>query len=162
MATILFTTNSCHYFYVGLKQNIMRVQIFLATILVAISINGCKKAEQKVKETLLTNLITGNVWVVTRFDSAANSIQPYFESYEFKFNKDGTVNAVKADVIEASGTWLGSEAGESITSSFPTAAYPINKLAGIWLVTNTDLTPKLVDAHRFEGLTEYVLRLNAK
>lgn len=123
---------------------------------------GCKKAEQQIKENLLTNLITENIWVVTRFDSSANSIAINFTPYEFKFNKDGSVNAVKAGVTEATGTWQGSEAGKSITSNFPTASYPVNKLNGMWLVTNTDLSPKLVDSHRFEGATEYILRLNAK
>lgn len=133
--------------------------LLMATSLAAV---GCKKTEQKIKESLLTQLITENIWLVTRFDSAATSIATNFEPYEFKFNKDGSVNAVKAGLTEATGTWVGSEAGESITSNFPTAGYPINKLNGVWLVTNTDLSPKLVDSHRLEGATEYVLRLNAK
>lgn len=138
----------------------MNVKTFITSIALAggLAMAGCKKTQDQIKETLLTNLITGNIWLVTKFQSGGVSIVPDFDGYEFQFNKDGSVNAIKNGTTEATGTWQGSEAGESISSNFPGSTYPINKLNGVWVVFNTDLSPKLVDA----TYNSDTLRLNAK
>lgn len=138
-------------------------QYVLGVLMIAAIITGsCKKAKESVIENLMINLITENVWVVTKFNVGGSSITTDFSAYEFHFNKDNSVNAVKAGAPDVIGTWAGSEDSKSITANFPSAAYPINKLTGVWIVINTDLSPKLVDSHRYEGTTELVMRLNAK
>lgn len=136
--------------------------LFGLVVLAVLAVGACKKAKENVIEDLMVKLITENVWVVTKFNVDGSPIVNDFTGYEFVFNKDNSVRAIKTGQPDVLGTWMGSEAGQSITSSFPTAGHPINKLNGVWEVTNTDLSPKLVDSHRFEGLTELVMRLNAK
>jgi len=137
---------------------------FLVSLLMvaAISLFACKKTKDNIIEDLMIKLITENVWYVTKFNVAGVSNTSEFNGYDFYFGKDNKVTAKKAGQADIVGTWVGSQEGQSIDSKFPGAPLPISKLTGVWLVTNTDLDPKLVDSHRFEGSTEFVMRLNAR
>ncbi len=145
---------------------ISRKKHLIVLSFIALAFGNCHKVIEDKKQSLLINLITDNVWIVTQFSIDGVNKKPDFDTYEFHFYKDETVHAVfigspaQPDIV---GTWVGSEPDQTITSIFPPSTiYPINKLTGVWGITNTDLSPKLVDAHRFEGAVEYKLRLNAK
>ena len=138
-------------------------KIVVSSILLTLLISSaCKKTVNNIKQDLLVNLITGSNWIVVRYLDGASNVTGEYSPYEFDFNKDGTVNAVNSGVVEATGTWVGSEESESITSSFPGATLPISRLTGVWIVTNTKSKPWRVYSHRFEGAKELVLDLQEK
>ena len=97
-----------------------------------------------------------------RFKDGATNLTADYAEYEFQFYKDNTVDAIRNGIKEATGSWVGSETTQSITSNFPTADDPINKLTGIWLITNTKSKPWRVFSHRFEGSKELILDLQEK
>jgi len=139
----------------------MKKMVF-ALILMTLVSSSCKKAVDNIKEDLMVNLITSNTWVVVRYMEGAQNITPTFSTYEFKFYKSGNVDAIENGITKASGTWQGSEATQSITSNFPTTGDPINKLNGVWKVTNTKSNPWRVFSQRNEGATQLNLDLQAK
>ena len=138
-------------------------RIIIPFLVLALSVSaGCKKAIDNIKEDLMINLITDNTWKVVRYlDGTENKTADYSE-YDFKFSKNNTVNAIRNGAVEATGTWLGSESTQSITSDFSSAGSPLDQLTGVWLVTNTKSKPWRVFSHRFDGSKELVLDLQAK
>jgi hypothetical protein len=105
---------------------------WICIIFIAISANGCKKAANEVKKSILVDLMTSSNWTISKFLVGADAITPDFSGYEFQFNKDGSMFAIKAGNPNVSGTWAGDEAKLTIQSNFPGAAYPLNKLNGTW------------------------------
>jgi hypothetical protein len=149
------------YFYLENYCPLMR-KIVVAFVILALFSVSCKKAVDNIKEDLMDNLITSNTWIIVRYLDGGSNITSTFATYEFKFYKSGKVDAVKDGITQASGTWVGSEANQSITSEFPSASDPFNKLTGVWIVTNTKSKPWRVYSHRFEGSKELVLDLQEK
>lgn len=135
----------------------------LVLLLFLLSGWGCKKTVDTIKEDLMIKLITTNTWKVVRYMQGSSNITAHFSAYEFKFNKNGNVDAVKNGLVESTGTWLGSETTQSITSSFPASASDtLQRLSGVWLITNTKSNPWRVFSHRFEGGKELILDLEEK
>jgi hypothetical protein len=145
-----------------LKLSLFMRKIVFAFAVLALFSGGCKKTVDNIKEDLMVNLITSNTWIIVRYLDGGSNITSTFSTYEFKFYKSGKVDAVKDGATQASGTWVGSEANQSITSEFPSTSDPFNKLTGIWIVTNTKSKPWRVYSHRFEGSKEMVLDLQEK
>lgn len=138
-------------------------QYFKILLLLLVIFSGsCKKAIDKYKEDLLIKLITENTWKIVRYLDASSNQTSVYAAYDFKFNKDGTLIAIFNGNTEATGTWVGSEVTQSITSEFPNAGEPLSRLNGMWIITNTKSQPWRVFSHRFEGNTEYVLDLQEK
>ena len=136
--------------------------LFSLLMVAVITLFACEKTKNNIIEDLMIKLITENVWYVSKFNVGGSSITSEFNGYDFHFGKDNAVRAKKAGQADVVGTWVGSQESQSITANFPGASAPVSKLTGVWLITNTDLDPKLVDSHRFEGSTEFVMRLNAR
>jgi len=137
-------------------------KLFLLFILSASISGGCKKTVDNIKEDLMVKLITENTWKIVNYKEGSSNMTATFTDYEFKFNKDGSLNAIKNALTEGTGTWLGSESTQSITSSFPSAGEPLSKLNGIWLISNTKSKPWRVYSHRNEGGKELLLDLQEK
>lgn len=149
------------YFYY--ENFLMKIRnILLGCLVTVIASSGCKKVIQKIEQDLMVNLITQNNWVIVKYAEGTRDSTANYSTYYFKFNKDWSVEAINNGVTEAKGTWLGSQATQSITSNFPTAGAPINKLNGVWIVVNTKSKPWRVYSHRYEGSTEIVLNLQEK
>lgn len=112
-----------------------RLPLFLF-ILFALSIISCKKAIEEKKQDLVMKAITDGTWIVEQYFENANNISNDFLDYDFKFNSDGSVTGTKAGNI-SSGTWAGNISNYSITSNFPTAPDPVQKLNGVWKLTDS-------------------------
>ena len=97
---------------------------------------SCKKAIEKKQEDLVVEAITNGVWIVQQYFEAAVNISSDFADYDFQFNKDGSVNGTKGGNI-TNGTWSGNATNYSITSNFPSASNPIQKLNGVWKITDS-------------------------
>ena len=123
---------------------------------------SCKKAVDNIKEDLMIKLITENTWKIVKYVDGTTNMTTLYTDYDFKFNKDGSLNAIKNGVTESTGTWAGSEASQSITSAFPSAGDTLSRLTGVWLISNTKSKPWRVFSHRSDGTKEYLLDLQEK
>ena len=108
----------------------------IALILLLMATFSCKKAVENKKQDLLMSAITDGLWVVEQYFEGANNITTNFANYEFKFSGDGIVTGTKAPDV-TSGTWSGNMSNYSITSNFPSAGDPVQKLNGIWKITDS-------------------------
>lgn len=97
---------------------------------------SCKKAIQNKQEDLIVKAITDGIWKVDQYIEVSTDITSDFLNYDFKFNTDGTVTGTRSGLV-STGTWAGNAADFSITSNFPTAGAPLQKLNGYWKITDS-------------------------
>ena len=121
---------------------------------------GCKKTVENAAEDFMTNLITNNLWLVDGFSAGTTIYTSDYSSYEFKFNKDGSVYGRKTGANDEVGTWKPDANAQTIISNFPNSPHPCNKLNGLWQIQKTTLSS--VQANRFEAGVEYKLSLVKK
>jgi hypothetical protein len=98
---------------------------------------ACKKYVQQQEENAIVALVTNGQWRVTGYtDYQHNNLTDSFANYSFQFNENGTVYGVRFGQ-QTNGTWSANVANKSITSSFPTATYPITMLNFTWTITDS-------------------------
>lgn len=85
------------------------------------------------------SFITNGHWKVESYLVDTVSITSEFTGYTFKFNEDGTVVGDNG-TLSASGTWMADVSDYSITSDFPGAGDPLQKLNGHWIIKDSGLT----------------------
>jgi hypothetical protein len=122
--------------------------------------SACKKAVENVKEDLVMDLITNNLWLISNFKEGTTDLTGNFAAYQFKFNRDGSVLGQKSGEPDAVGNWKGNSDDMSITSSFPSGPAPLDKLTGKWMITKTTLSS--VKSNRVAGSITYNLDLVKK
>ena len=91
------------------------------------------------KRQAVMSFITNGYWKIESYLVDTVSITSEFEGYKFKFNENGTVIGDNG-TAQASGTWLGDVSDYSITSEFPDAGDPLQKLNGHWVIKDSGLT----------------------
>src|SRR6476620_7508856 len=101
-----------------------RIYIGVICLFVAFS---CKKAVEDQKRQAVMSFITNGHWKVESYLVDTSSITAEFDGYKFKFNDNGSVQGDNGTVF-ATGTWLGDVSDYSITSEFPGAGDPFQKL----------------------------------
>src|SRR5882762_5113982 len=97
---------------------------------------SCKKFIQQQEQNALVKIMTDGVWVVTRYLENDTNITSSFSGYVFQFKSDGTVTGTKQDST-VNGVWAGDVNTRTITSNFPSAGNPVNKLNSIWKITDS-------------------------
>jgi hypothetical protein len=100
---------------------------------------SCKKIVEDQKRQAVMSFITNGQWKVESYLVDTTSITAEFEGYKFKFNENGTVVGDNG-IATASGTWVGEVSDYSITSQFPDAGDPLQKLDGRWAIKDSGLT----------------------
>jgi hypothetical protein len=70
------------------------------------------------------------------FTVAAVDVKPEFTGYEFQFQKDGSVDAIKSTTI-VKGTWKSDKTALTIQSSFPPGNSSLQRLNYTWYITKT-------------------------
>lgn len=113
-------------------------RIYISVIFLFFSV-GCKKFVDNQKEQAAMSFITNGHWKVEAYLIDTTSITSDFDGYKFKFNDDGTVSGVNEAGSQA-GTWAGDVTDYSITSEFPSAGDPLQKLNGHWVIKDSGLT----------------------
>jgi hypothetical protein len=108
----------------------------ITLLLLTLANFSCKKTIEKKQEDLVVDAITNGVWIVQQYFEAANNISSQFADYDFQFFKNGSVTGTKSGNI-TNGTWSGNASNYSITSNFPTATDPVQKLNGVWKITDS-------------------------
>jgi hypothetical protein len=98
---------------------------------------SCKKAIERKKEQIVMDAITSGVWIVELYSEDGVVLTSDYAGYEFKFNENETLNAIKLSA-NVPGTWKPDITNYSITTNFPTATNPLNKLNSTWTLTDSD------------------------
>ena len=98
---------------------------------------SCKKFIEQQEQNAIVDLVTNGQWRVTGYiDHQTDTLTNDFAGYLFQFNENGTVYGVKFGQ-QTNGTWSADVSKKSITSNFPTAAYPITLLNHTWTITDS-------------------------
>jgi hypothetical protein len=88
------------------------------------------------EQNVALGIITNGVWYVENYTQDSVDITTSFSGYVFKFNQNGTVIGTK-DSVSTSGTWTANINNRTITSNFPNAVSPLNKLNSVWKITDS-------------------------
>lgn len=116
-----------------LKMKFIRIYIPVICVLFALS---CKKLVEDQKRQAVMSFITNGQWKVESYLVDSLPITSEFDGYIFKFNEDGTVTGTN-DTTSTRGTWVGEVSDYSITSEFPGAGDPLQKLNGHWVIKDS-------------------------
>lgn len=113
---------------------------FLICAVAVLCFAGCKKTVEKKQQDLLIKLITTGQWGVTSYIKGPNDITSIFSPYKFQFKEDRTVDAIKSNAVETTGTWDGSMETKTIVSNFTGTNTILNLLNGNWYIIDSGLT----------------------
>lgn len=131
-----------------------RLFIFLIAVL---ALSGCKKAIEKIAEDMVIKAMTDGQWIITSFTQNGNDITTDFSGYKFKYYENRTVDAIKNDILERTGTWNGDAATMTTSANFTGAPNPIALINGSWKITNSTWTT--VEANQTNGTEVKTLKL---
>ncbi|NML20650.1 hypothetical protein HHL16_07180 [Pseudoflavitalea sp. G-6-1-2] len=106
-------------------------------LLTFIFTSGCKKAIEKEKERQLMAAITDGVWFIEQFKEKNTDITASFSDYSFRFYEDGKVEGIRTGQPTETGTWKGDLLSKTIDAQFAQAGDPLNKVNGIWKITDS-------------------------
>ena len=98
---------------------------------------SCKKAIERKQEQIVMDAITSGFWRVELYSEDGAVMTSDYSEYEFKFNDDETLNALKTG-SSFPGTWKSDISQYTITTNFPGAIDPLKKLSSIWKLTDSD------------------------
>ena len=117
-----------------MKRSTLYIILFLFLYTICFS---CKKFIEQQERNAIIDLVTKGQWRVTGYiDHQTDTLTNDFAGYLFQFNENGTVYGVKFGQ-QTNGTWSADVSKKSITSNFPTAAYPISLLNHTWTITDS-------------------------
>jgi hypothetical protein len=120
---------------------------------------SCKKSIEKKKLDLVIAAMTSGRWYVQEYKVGSTDVTAEFDGYEFQFFSDGKVDGIKSSNT-TSGTWVGDGTNFTINSNFPGAGLPLNRLNGLWKITDSDWV--YVHANLSNGSETYYLKLHKK
>ena len=109
----------------------MKLTVTLLLFLITL---GCNKEE--IAKTAVISAMTNGQWKVVDFHDGATDLISDFQGYEFKFNTNFTVNAVKNGTVENTGTWNADADARTITSTFSSASEALTLLNGTWKISD--------------------------
>jgi hypothetical protein len=116
----------------------MKTKFYILLLISLLSFFSCKKFVQQQEENAAIDIITNGVWYVQKYLNDSVDISASFSGYVFQFKQDGTVVGTK-DSVSISGTWSANINDRTITSNFPSAGAPLNKLNGVWKITDSSV-----------------------
>src|SRR5687768_18575470 len=114
----------------------MKRTILTAVIASSLFLFSCKKSyENAVEEAVISAITTGN-WNVTEYIKGGTNVTSSFSEYKFMFQNNRTVDAIRNNVVEASGAWEENAQARSIYAQFaPSTAASLQLLNGTWQIT---------------------------
>jgi hypothetical protein len=131
-----------------------RLYIVLFAVL---ALTGCKKAIEKIAEDMVIKAMTDGQWIITSFTQNGNDITTDFTGYKFKYYENRTVDAIRNDILERTGTWNGDAVTMTTSANFTGAPNPIALINGSWKITNSTWTT--VEANQTNGTEVKTLKL---
>ncbi len=103
-------------------------------------LSGCKKTIDKLKENAVISAMTDGQWVIRSFIKNGTIITSDFDGYKFQFYSNYTVDAIKNNSVEKTGTWSGDAATMTITANFPNVVLPLSQINGNWHIDDNSWT----------------------
>jgi len=116
----------------------MRKVITIVSFFLVLS--GCKKSIDKLKENAVISAMTDGQWFIKSFIKNGTTITSDFDGYKFQFYSNNTVDAIKNNIVEKTGTWNGDAATMTIGADFPNVVIPLSLINGNWHVDNNSWT----------------------
>ena len=120
--------------------------------------SGCKKLIEKKAEDAIINAMTSGQWVITSFSQNSTDITSSFTGYKFQYYSNKTVDAIKNNMVEKTGTWDGNASTLTISANFTNVTEPLLLLNGNWHIDNNSWT--FVIASQNTGAETRSLRLD--
>lgn len=122
---------------------------------------GCKKVQDDFARKFIVNAMTDGRWLVAVFEDNNEDITESFSDYEFQFEKNGKVQAIKKSTQGVvMGDWEGNASDLTIYSDFSGVGEPLINLNDTWKIINN--TMKLVEAKPFNSGRKAYLKLIKK
>lgn len=134
----------------------MKPILILATII--LSLTGCKKTIENIKEDLVIKAMTDGQWKITSFTNGGNDITADFSAYRFKYYSNKTVDAINNGTVEKTGNWDGNSANMTTWANFNGAVHPLILINGTWNITRNSWT--YVEAYQTVGSETRIMRLD--
>ena len=131
---------------------------FTILLLFFFSLFSCKKTLEEKARDIVVNAMTSGKWSITRFTTDGTNITSDFTGYSFQFFENETVDAIKNNSVEATGSWKGDAANMSISANFTNVSEPLSLINGTWSITNNSWT--FVEAKQTSGAQVKTLRLD--
>jgi hypothetical protein len=127
--------------------------------LILITFSGCKKAIEKIQQDMVIKAMTDGYWAITNFTEDGTVITSSFMGYKFKYYDDPkTVDAIKNNVTEKTGTWDGNSSSMTTQANFPGATTPLSLINGTWKIDRSGWT--YVEATQVSGGVTKKMRLD--
>lgn len=120
-------------------------------------LSGCKKSIEKLKENAVISAMTEGQWVIKSFVKNGTIITSDFDGYKFQFFSNNTVDAIKNNIVEKTGTWNGDVTTMTIAANFPNVLLPLSQINGNWHVDDNSWT--FVVASQNSGSETKTMRL---
>jgi hypothetical protein len=112
----------------------------LTALVTVVTLTSCKKTVEKLQENAVIKAMTDGQWIVTNFVKDSSVITSDFNGYKFQFYSNYTVDAIKNNVVEKTGTWQGDASAMTITANFTNVTVALSLLNGVWHIDNNSWT----------------------
>lgn len=131
---------------------------YTIALILILGLFSCKKTIEKIQTNLVIEAMTTGQWKIVSFKDGSTDMAQDFAPYSFQFKTNLTVDAIKNNMVETSGTWNADADAKTISSNFNIQAMnPIPYLNGTWKITNNSWT--FVEANQDVNGTLRTLRL---
>jgi len=136
-----------------------KATLFVAVVMLSFIFTSCEKAEQFLQKAVLTEIITNDRWLVEAFAVSGADVTTEYAPYEFEFNTNGTVTAIKATETIV-GEWKEDLNALSIHTNFKNPTPTLERFNNVWYINKT--SPTYVEARAVTATGVFTLKLVKK
>ena len=136
-----------------------KATLFVAVIMLSFIFSSCEKAEQFIQKAVLTEIITNDRWLVEAFAVSGTDVTTEYAPYQFEFNTNGTLNAIKATETIV-GEWKEDLNALSIHTNFKNPTPTLERFNNVWYINKTSAT--YVEAKAITATGVFTLKLVKK
>jgi hypothetical protein len=136
-----------------------KATLFVAVVMLSFIFSSWEKAEQFLQKAVIKQIITNDRWIVETFTVSGTDVTSEYAPYEFEFNTNGTVTALKATESTV-GDWKEDINTMSIETHFNGAVEPLQRFNTTWFIGKT--APTFVEARAITATAVYTLKLVKK
>lgn len=136
-----------------------KATLFVAVVMLSFIFTSCEKAEQFLQKAVLTEIITNDRWLVEAFAVSGTDVTTEYAPYEFEFNTNGTVTAIKATETIV-GEWKEDLNALSIHTNFKNPTPTLERFNNVWYINKT--SPTYVEARAVTATGVFTLKLVKK
>jgi hypothetical protein len=136
-----------------------KATLFVAVVTLSFIFSSCEKAEQFLQKAVLKEIITNDHWVVETFAVSGTDITAEYMPYEFAFNTNGTVTAIKS-TENIVGEWKEDLSALSIHTKFTNPTPALERFNNVWYINKTSAT--YVEARAITPTAVFTLKLVKK